>query len=381
MAIRLLFFVIPFALFLSGAGAATILENNWCRDSAVVYADRMLSMIEEGRFSDAKSFTYLWKQQCGMNEPLFRATALLLIKTGDFPGFLEEEDLLDFAIAWEIRYRIMVNQDQDIRDDYYQVHEAYFGFIPFNSSFDRRTRTMARELLRDAAHSSLSMAFLRLYSDEPDDFFLMLKEKNIDYQPLIDTYQQRVLSFQKLPEFNLGISTGLWHPSNHLSSIGLKPAIGVLLGIKWENLMINGLFQVRFGNTQQPIEILMQDTLTSTRTFQGGFGGIEFSYQLLAIQNHRAGISLAVGFDLIELIDRGQDASRTTFYSPVFQSGVYWGYVFRNRTMVSVHPAYAFLNHTNQPGSSLAGNALLLNLVFSFSENARKTENLKRLGY
>jgi hypothetical protein len=371
-------FLLVFSASLSSAGV----PEEGCQERAEKYSEAYALHMHNNELEKMAEVLAEWAGECGENEPVFRAKALYAIMTGTFPGNIKQEDMLAQAIAFEIRYTISESQNAASREEYFSVYRDYFGHVSVNGSFDRRSLQKARELLPGSDENNLAYAFLTLYSGNPRAFFLMLKEGRYTSSPLSVQYFDRVTSLKRKPEFNFGISTGLWIPSGDLQILGTKPSIGVFAGVTRLNTSLNALFELRFGRAASPVTINIRDSLVQTDLHHGSFLGLEANHVIFKTSKTRLGMFVIAGYNTIDLVEEALLVpERLTFGSWTISGGPFIDRVFSNRTRLGIHPGYMILNHRQTTGSSLRGDAIIVKLVFGYSENAHKYVNLRRLGY
>lgn len=324
---------------------------------------------------------FAWEQECGLTEPVFRARALQLIAAGQFQGALEGTSILEQAIVFEIRYRLIAEKSPAERADYYAFHKDFFGYVPINEDFDRQTMRQAARLINRVTPGTIEYFMLEMYAGEPERFFAALRDGEFQESTLAAEYRNRRDELLRLPEFNIGIRAGMWFPMADLDILGSHPSLGVNVGLKKGWNYFDAVFDFRFGKTGNPVSIVLQDTLVKTSNFQGGYLGAEWSRVLVQGSDYNIELFAGVGYDLIELVEDGQDPDRITFGSFSFSFGPAYRYIFSNRTWLSIRPTFSVLEHNNPGGSSFAGNAWSLTVSFGYSDNPRKSEGLKRLGY
>ncbi|MFN2396000.1 MAG: hypothetical protein ABR597_09970 [Bacteroidales bacterium] len=352
-----------------------------CAEGAENFSVEVTKAMLDGNDETLAELLFTWEQECGLTEPVFRARALQLIADGRFPGPLDESLLLEKAVAFEIRYRINTEESPSVRDFFYEEYEEYFGYVPLNEDFDRQTLRIANRLKNQVDKNTLEYRLLELYSGNTESFFLALKEGGFAETPLARDYNKRVAELLKLPEINLGVRAGTWFPMSDLDILGVHPALGVNLGIKKNRNYLDAIFDIRFGKAANPVTLVVQDTLVTTSNFQGAYMGLEWSRVLVKGTGYEIELFAGAGYDVIDLIEEGQDPERQTFGSVAAYFGPSYRYIFANRTWLSLRPGFYLLNHKHEGGSSFKGNAWSFSIVFGFSDNARKTENLRRLGF
>jgi hypothetical protein len=382
MTIRSLFICLIVVVVFQRMGHAQILEPG-CESRSPMYANAFAMHLQNRNLFSMEEVLEQWVQDCGYKEPVFRAAVLVQIMKGEFPVMAGEPDFLNQAIAYEIRYKLIENEDQKTRDEYFAVYREYFGYVQINSNFDRSTIQISRELLASFRDKNdLTYAFLTLFAGNTKEFFQLLKNDQYPETTVSDDFHKRVASLKRKPEFNFGIHTGIWFPSGDLQVIGNKPIVGVFTGISRLHSTINVLFEMRFGNTASPFLINVKDTLVETRIHHGSYLGLEGNHIVIKHKKVRLGFFVSAGYNVIDIIEEALLVpERQTFGSWSVQAGPFADIVFGNRTRMGIKPAYIFLDHHHNEGSSLEGNAFVLKLVFGYSENARKYVNLRRMGY
>ncbi|TVQ12271.1 MAG: hypothetical protein EA361_11365 [Bacteroidetes bacterium] len=372
-------------IFLFWALSAFTSENRSqgdnCRQYAPSYADSVADLLRKELTDRLPAVLLDWEHSCGLSEPLFRIRMLQLISEGQFPGYLSEKDMLDYAVAFDIRDAITARENLEEREEYYELYAGYFGYIPLNSGFDRQTERWASRMLARFSPEDPEWAWLSLYSGDTQSFFLILREDKYKGAELSEVYKERVAYFQKKPELNMGIGTGIWIPTADLEIIGMKPILEIFAGIKTQNTFYDLVFSMRFGQTKNPFELVARDSIVETRNYQGGFIGIEITRMFFKSGRYETGLYVSGGYDLMDIIEDRQDPVRETFAAAALQLGPVITYNFHNRSRISLKAGYSLMNHKSTGGSSLQGNAWNLRILFGFSDNARKTENLRRLGY
>ena len=352
-----------------------------CIQKAENYSVNVAKAMHDENDEVVAELLFAWEQDCGLTEPVFRARALQLIADGRFPGPLDESLLLEKAVAFEIRYRIITEESPSVRDFFYLEYEEYFGYVPLNEEFDRQTLRIANRLKNDVEKNTLEYRLLELYSGDTESFFLALKGGDFAETPLARDYNNRVAELLNMPEINLGLRGGMWFPMGDLDILGAHPALGVNLGVKKNRNYLEAIFDIRFGKAANPVTLVVQDTLVTATNFQGAYMGLEWSRVLVKGRDYEIELFAGAGYDVIDLIEDGQDPERQTFGSFALSFGPSYRYLFANRTWLSIRPGFYLLNHNHEGGSSFKGNAWSFTVAFGFSDNARKTENLRRLGF
>jgi hypothetical protein len=359
--------------------AQDLSEN--CAEKAENYSIQVARAMLDGDDEALGRLLFAWEQECGLTEPVFRARTLQLIAAGQFPGSLENTSILEQAIAFEIRYRLIAEKSPAERADYYAFHKGFFGYVPIHEDFDRQTMRQAARLINRVSAGTIEYLMLEMYAGEPENFFAALRDGEFQETNLAAEYRNRRDELLRLPEFNVGIRAGMWFPMGDLDILGTHPSLGVNVGLKKGRNYFDAVFDFRFGKSARPVSVVLQDTLVKVSNFQGGYLGLEWSRVLVKGPDYNLEFFAGLGYDLIELVEDGQDPGRRSYGSFNFTLGPAYRHIFSNRTWLSLRPAFSFLNHDNPQGSSFNGNAWLFTISFGYSDNPRKSQGLRRLGY
>ncbi len=374
------FLTLAFLFIVNGLRANDKPQFDFKNERNSHYASEFMRYYNEGKQDSVALTLRLWEAETGMNEVAFRAYALHLISNNDFPGHLVYHDLLENAIAWEIRYDLIFDKEKD-KDDYFQTHPSFFSYIPIGSEFDQFSINAARTLIKQLDEETLAYAFARLYAGDVDDFFQMISEGKYSNTIIADEYNEKLEELYKLPETHLAINFGSWIPQSSLSVVGLKPSLGLKLGRWYSRFRMDLSFNVRFGDAANAVDIPLTDTLMlEVKNFIGGRAAIEASYNVFNSQPSSIDFFIGGGYEWIEMVKSGQDRRGKVFTSPTVSSGFIYRYFFPNRMSIGIATAYHMLWFENPGGTAFDGNAFSIALQIGLSENPKKKIGLNRFG-
>jgi hypothetical protein len=352
-----------------------------CSREAVIYSKAFIQHFQLKQYDLAEDVLYQWEQECALSEPIQRARLLLLIQNNRLSQQTEPPFLFEAAVAYANRQDLIDHENPAVRDLHYADNIHYYGYIIPDGDFDRFTRKLAEQLLTQQGQNNLAVSFLHLYSGNSTEFFLQLKQGSFPQTELSKDYHQKVKMLKRMPEFNFGLGTGLWIPGGNLAVLGIKPMVNIYAGMKFQNTTFNIIADIRFGKSKELFEMDIKDTLIQTRNHQGAFFGLQLSRILLRTASIHYGILASAGIDVIDIVEDRQYAQRQMHTSWGFQTGVFAEYIFANRSRLTLTPGYHFINHQNNRGTAMDGNAFILRITYGLSENARRNQNLARLGY
>ncbi|MFW6352684.1 MAG: hypothetical protein ACOC2E_09875 [Bacteroidota bacterium] len=351
-------------------------------ENSASFADQIAVAMENDDKEALAGLLFLWEQQCGLTEPVYRVRTLHQIRKGSWK-LQNGKELLEQALNFKIRNDLINNQDLQNLQDYFDFYPEVFGFVPFTSQLDIQTSLLAKRLLHSNQHDSITNLVLNLYAGKADMFFEKLKNGFASETSLGQSYHERVQNLLQKPEWIVGIHAGMWVPTADISALGTHPTLGLTLGGKKGKIALQSSFEFRFGKTPRQVFIVVKDTLAATRNYQGGSLGVDVSVDFFEKQNRHMAFFAGAGLDLIDLVENSlQEPERITFLSPEFRLGLQYHVSFVNRTYLNLSTGFSFLNHQAQlpESTQLAGNAVNIKLIFGFRNNPSKTENLQRMG-
>ncbi len=357
-------------------------QTNDCLENAASFANQVAEYLENDDEEALTGILFLWEQQCGLTEPIYRVRTLQQIRKGSW-NLDNGQELLEQSLNFKIRNDLIQKEDMQNLSDYFDFYPEVFGFVPLTSELDTQTSRLARHLLNQNRHDSIVNLVLNLYAGNTDHFFEKLKNGFASRSSLGRAYQERVDDLLKKPEWVVGIHAGTWIPFGELASVGAHPTLGFQLGGKKGKIALQSSFEFRFGKTPREVFIVVKDTLTATRNYQGGSLGLDLSYDFFKKHNHHMTFFAGVGLDVLDLVENSlQEPERITFLSPELRMGLQYNISFANRSYLSLSAGVSWLNHQAQLAEStqLTGNAANLKLIFGFRNNPSKTENLYRMG-
>lgn len=382
--IRFIFRIFIFSfitfIFLGRLSATDNPTFDFSSERNLYYSNKFKHLYDERKHDSLALLMRMWEAETGMHEALFRAHSLYLISINDFPGHLVHHDLLEHAIAWEIRYDLMYSKEKN-KDDYFQTHPSYFSFIPIGSEFDQFTINAARRQLTRLPENSLAYAYAKLYAGDTEEFFTMISEGKYSGTALDEEYRQKLKELYKMPETHLAINTSAWLPRGNLTAIGYKPSIGVEIGRWFPKFKLDMSFDIRFGKSANSIDIALTDTIMlAVDNFIGARAALKGSFNIYKKQSSHIDLSFEGGYEWFEMAKSGQDRRGRSFATPAAGAGVIYRYFFPNRFNIGITANYNMLWFENPGGTALDGSAFTLGLQFGFTENPRKKIGLNRFG-
>lgn len=342
------------------------------------FAQKYIKHFNENESDSLAILLRSWEIETGMNEALFRAYSLFLADKNQFPGTLLPYGLLEYAIAWEIRYSLLFKNE---KDDFFYTHPEFFSYILIGGEFDRFTIDASRRLLSKMEKGSLSHSFIALYTGDIEDFFKALPDGTHENTLLGVEYIEKAQKLLKMPETHLAINIGGWFNQGNLNNLGTRPSLGVAVGRWYPRFRADLAFDVRFFDTNKTIQIALTDTIMlEVGNFMGARIAFEGAYSIIKANPYSVDVFLGAGYEWFEMFKSWQDRRGDIFSSPALSVGLTCRYFFPNRSHFGISSAYHLLWFDNPGGTPLDGNAITVSLQIGILENPRKKVGLNRFG-
>ncbi|RZL41053.1 MAG: hypothetical protein EOP00_25565 [Pedobacter sp.] len=319
-----------------------------------------------------------WEKHCGLTEPLLRIKILLAIN-GD-----SLNDKLYSGIP-VINYLINFRESRRYENIGYSYGQYYGAYPPMNTSFDNFTKDLALKLKKNPANSALDNFFLDLYSQNFDKIFYRLQDSVLNDSTLKQSYKKELQRYIHLPEGHFAMYTGMWLPSGNLSIVGNHPLFGFQIGVKKKKTLIDGVMELKFGNSPNVYFVQKDDSLYSTKHFFGGFIGLDLGYELINKKGNEIDLLAGTAWDGFDVLDIGKpddpDRITKTINALNFNVGIGYRTYFKNKSYLGIETRYNVVNYQNKNGTDLSGNTLTIRLKYGISRNIYKDNALRRLDY
>lgn len=355
-------------------------QQNACQETALKSNYQIPQAFKSNNADSLAFLMHRWERDCGMNEMLFRLKTLLQISQGIETDFFANPQALNYLRIF--RYREFLKNDKKASEIFLQ-YEEYLGYVKPGSEFDIFTKNLAGELLKTSGlRNELARDILMFYAGDSEHLIEKLKQDAYTTTNLQADYNEVVKKLQALPEFRLGVFTGIWSPLGNAAALGNHPLLGAELGIRKRKNQLALAGEFRFADTPSPISVQAEnkDTIITSK-FSGHYVGLEYSRAFNLSLNSALYATAGAGLDGFDAVKKTQGFQSKTINSLNINLGLGYSYRLNAKTSLALQARYHFIDYDNPFGTPLDGHALSVRLVLGFNENARKFEGLRQLGY
>jgi hypothetical protein len=318
-----------------------------------------------------------WVNRCGESEQTLRMEMLLNLKDKTFYEANYRNDLLDLLLTYKrtVEYQhANVNNPNNNQDIFYK------GSVDFNAFTAAYAEAMAKE---NDPHT-LEYLLCQYYTNNFNPLLSALKRNKIPGTTLQKSYNESAARVVNEPEGNLALIGEWWMPTQGASILGQHPGIGVQLGIKHKKTMVDLTGILRFGKARNEYEVYAQNQVMKTRHFLGGYLGIDVGRELWRNRWWELDLVGGVAYDGFEAIAEDVDAgiNSKSINSLNINLGVGLRYYYKGGGQyLSLQPRINAVNYANKAGSDLSGNTVSLRLIWGFSANESRDQQLNQLGF
>ena len=140
---------------------------------------------------------------------------------------------------------------------------------------------------------------------------------------------------------------------------------------------------IRFVSSPHYYKVYSQNTVMTTRHFVGGYVGIDIGREMWRRGKSEFDVVGGIGYDGFEAIQEDVDAgiNSKSINSLNINIGVGYRYYYKKSgPYLSLQPRLNTVNYANKGGSDLSGNTISIRLIWGFSSNDVRDQQLERLG-
>ncbi|MBZ5855503.1 hypothetical protein [Flavihumibacter profundi] len=174
------------------------------------------------------------------------------------------------------------------------------------------------------------------------------------------------------PRTNLALSTGVWIPTGHLTTLGVHPSFGLQVGMRNLHHQLDLTLQFRYLHSANPYAVKVNGYLDSTDYYFGGYIGLDYAYYLVSEKRYDFGLMAGMGYDGF---DFSPDPYNYYYYDPYYSSnltigsfnanlGLRFNYYISHHFYIGLQARYNAINYTTHGGSNLSGDAFSIDLIF-----------------
>ena len=346
----------------------------------IVHAPVILpSLLQQRQFQKMKNFLVNWKNaDYPSPELIFGAEALLSMETGKFSSFGLSCDCMAYLTDYARELKEIGSYGEKFKY-YLKLKPPYYYDATDNA---RKTivflQSWARDILRTRSPDSTGLFICRtLAGDIPDPKAalhaspqscprIVMAEKNLEnYNNIVFRNERDGV------RATAALTVGWWSPTGHLQVLGSHPSVGLILGGRNKRNEYTLNWNVRFGfPTPQPYVFVRQDTAYTSRYYDGGYIGFEYTRYFVHAKRIDLGYTSGIAYDYFSVADGWSEHTRTHYIVPLnvgsfdFDNGLRFKYFFHRSAYIGLTAKYHLIHYNNDGGTDLGGNAFTLDLAF-----------------
>jgi hypothetical protein len=162
----------------------------------------------------------------------------------------------------------------------------------------------------------------------------------------------------------MSLGIGAWFPTYHLQTIGVHPSFDVSFGVrnKWNEYDFST--SLRFIQACQQYRFVYEDTLLTSRDYDGGTLALEYTRFFLHEKYFEMGAVVAAGADFLDGPSDADENTELEIRSFNFNYGLRIKYFFKRRGFIGLTAKYHMIHYSNPGGTNLDGNAFSMVLSF-----------------
>ena len=180
---------------------------------------------------------------------------------------------------------------------------------------------------------------------------------------------------RKQTRLDFAVSTGVWIPTNNLSTLGVHPSFGFHFGLRNSRHQLDATLQMRYLNSANAYAVKRDGYLDSTFYYFGGYIGLDYNYYLISKKRFDLGVLAGMGWDGFDFAPQPYDYhydyypyynSHVTISSFNANAGLRFNYYFTHSFYVGLQGRYNVIEYNTHGGSDLSGDAFSVDLIFGF---------------
>ncbi len=342
----------------------------------IVHAPVVLpELLQQHKYEAMKNFFANWATSSIPDESLiFGGKALLAMETGKFSSLQLPCDCLYYLSDYSKALT-------DIQEGHFKYHMVLSERYTYDGTEDARKtflflRWWARTTLNSSRLDSTALFICRVLAGEINDPTTVLKKdpsscpRISQLQSQLDVYNQK--NFMARRDGRRGtasIVVGGWFPTGHLQVLGPHPSVAVQLGWRDKRNEYDITWGFRFLHpTPQQYTFVRNDTIYSSRYYDGGYVGFEYTRYFVHKKYIDLGYTGGIGWDYFSVADgitgEHHDFGTLNVNSFNFNYGLRIKYFLPRGTFIGLTAKYNVLAYSNKGGTDLTGNAFTLDLSF-----------------
>jgi hypothetical protein len=324
------------------------------------------SLYRAGSFDSMARAVDIWERSCG-NIPEVKITRILLDMQESKFSMAHNTDgttaqlLCDYAISFPppaVMQGLGTYNDQRIL-------------------FYRFSSTCAKLLAENKKLSENEIFICRVLKGEiknPEKEVGQNKETYPEFAVLFEKYFE---SKRKEVRTTIAIGTGVWIPTNNLSTLGVHPSFTFQVGGRSMHHELDFTVQIRYLESANTYAVNRNGHLDSTNYYVGGYIGLDYTYYVVSKKRYDIGVMAGMGWDGFDFAedpyyyyyyDYPWDYyhSHVTIGSFNGNAGLRFNYYFSHSFYMGLQGRYNGIHYSTHGGTNLSGDAISIDLIFGF---------------
>lgn len=332
---------------------------------------------EKGSTDTLNAIVRYWEKNCGPSEVVTRCKIILSVSQGNFSEKIYDTNILNNLIVYKNRYSYAIPYG------YMRYGLNRYEIRP--DTLDKFTMHLAKSLLKHHDLKPIEVFFLRIYSNDFENTFAMLRTEAFDGTILQELYTNEIRQFDKQPLLHGDYLLGVWIPEDNLNIVGTHPFLGIRGGIKYKKLTVDLTLGFKFGRSPSVYQVFENDSLWNTAHFFGGYFGIDGGFGLLKLKRSNIDLIGGIaydGFDALQINGQNSNNDITKSINSLnLNIGLGYKFNFNSWNYLGIDLKYNFVDFKNRRGTDLSGNAITVNLIYGICGNRYSINKLKELDY
>jgi hypothetical protein len=355
------FFLLQFSPSMIAQNATDYLHYD-CATSSYFYSRQYERHFKANQLDSVAYVLELWEARCGQREVVTRAKTIFDLYQSEFDESQYDEYWIDQLIAFHKR---MIN----IKMGYfvkYEYDRPYYGYVPFGENFDLFTKELALRMQSNYPEGSLENELCYFYAIGSDSLFHSLAKAPLANTSIGMQFNKSRAAPLVSTENNYAIFSGIWVPTKDLSTLGVHPEIGFLLGFKKKKFNLDLLVAFRFlkAKNEYLVRREQNNSLVSTDRYFGGILGVDFGYDLFSINNHELQINAGAGIEGFDALKQSDNLDAVSIVSYNFNLGISYRKYFKDRKYVGLRFRYHFVDYTLGNKLAITGFPYTISVVY-----------------
>ncbi len=335
-----------------------------CQTLYINAMDLIPKLYRENSIDSLEKALSIWERSCG-----------------DMPEVMITRILLDFE-----KDRFVFSRDVDIGT--LELLSDYARSFPSMSSlqsnvsskgpknsFYRLSSTWSKLLLKSKKFGINETFICKVLSGEIKDPKKEIEHNTFTYPEFAALLEKDFENKRKEPRVDIALSTGVWLPTQNLSTLGVHPSFGLHFGVRNMRHQLDLTLQIRYMYSANPYAVKIDGRLDSTDYYFGGYIGLDYNYYLISKKKFDFGILAGMGWDGFDFAPQPYDYY---YYDPYYTShltigsfngnaGLRFNYYFTHSFYVGLQGRYNFIYYSTHGGTDLNGDAFSIDLIFGIN--------------